>query len=201
MGQSLGTVTLRFTLAVALGISILACERDTFDWEQFENPVLQRTVEEQPDGSVKMTFVGIVDAQPEKFFSALADVGHHAEFIEDVMEVKVVSTEGNKTVVDIQNRVLGRPNEARIAWTVEEPGSRLSFETVEAKSTDNSAEYVVEASPDGTRSRITTVYFLRDKGGHPFPIHVLQAGIEESYKSAVRGVKRRTLGQGAVVAR
>ena len=40
------------------------------------------------------------------------------------------------------------------------------------------AEYVVEGSPDGSRSRITTVYYLRDKGGHPFPLHVLQAGIE-----------------------
>jgi len=205
MGQSRRMVTRAVsqgtTLAVTLAIAILACERDTFDWEQVENPLVQRTVENQPDGAVKMTFVGIVDAQPEKFFSTLADVEHHADFIEDVKEVTVVSTDGNKTVVDIQNQVLGRPNAARIEWTRDEPGRRMSFRTIEAKLTDNSAEYFVEASPDGTRSRITTVYYLRDKGGHPFPIHVLQAGIEESYKNAVRGVKRRSLGQGAVVAR
>jgi hypothetical protein len=186
-------------LTLALAAVLIACERDTFDWEQTENPLLRKTAEEQADGSVKMTFVGIVDARPGPFFKALADVEHHHEFIEDVMEVKVVSAEGNKKVVDIKNRVLGRPNEARIEWTIDEPAMRMSFDTLEAKLTDNSAEYVVAGSPDGNRSRITTVYTLRDKGGHPFPLHVLQAGIEESYKQAVRGVKRRSLGQGAVV--
>ena len=184
---------------LALAAVLFACERDTFDWEQPENPMLQKTAEEQGDGSVKMTFVGIVDARPDAFFKALADVEHHHEFIEDVMEVKVVSADGNKKVVDIKNRVLGRPNEARIEWTIDEAAKRMSFDTLEAKLTDNSAEYVVEGSPDGSRSRITTVYYLRDKGGHPFPLHVLQAGIEESYKQAVRGVKRRSLGHSAVV--
>lgn len=186
-------------LTLALAVVLFGCERDTFDWEQPENPMVQKTAEEQSDGSVKMTFVGIVDAQPDAFFKALADVEHHHEFIEDVMEVKMVSTHGNKKVVDIKNRVLGRPNEARIEWTIDEPAKRMSFDTLDAKLTDNSAEYTIEGSPDGNRSRITTVYYLRDKGGHPFPLHVLQAGIEDSYKHAVSGVKRRSLGQSAVV--
>lgn len=189
----------RWIVALALVVASAACERDTFDWDQFENFTLQKSAKEQPDGAVKMTFVGLVDVSPEALFNALSDVEHHNEFIEDVMEVKLVSAEGNKKVVDIRNRVLGRPNEARIEWTIDEKARRMSFDTVEAKFTDNSAEYHVEGSPDGTRSRVTTVYFLRDKGGHPFPIHSLKVAIEESYKNAVRGVKRRALGRGAVV--
>lgn len=190
---------LRWILALTLAVAVTACERDTFDWEQRENFKLQKTVEEQPDGSVRMTFVGLVNADPETFFDALSDVEHHHEFIDDVMEVKLVSVKGNTKVVDIRNRVLGRPNEARIKWTIDKPARRVTFDTVEAKFTDNSAEYQIEGSPEGTRSRITTVYYLRDKGGHPFPLHSLQVAIEESYLKAVRGMKRRALGRGAVV--
>jgi len=181
-------------VALALAAVVVACESDTFNWEQSENFAITKTAEEQPDGSVKMTFLGLVRSDPDAFFKALSDVEHHAEFIDDVMEVKLVSAEGNKKVVDIRNRVLGRPNEALIEWTIDEPAKRISFQTLEAKFTDNSAEYLVEGSPDGKRSRITTVYYLRDKGGHPFPIHSLEAAIEESYMKAVRGVKRRALG-------
>jgi hypothetical protein len=176
-------------LALGLAAAMTACGGDTFDWEQPE-----KTAEEQPDGSVKMTFVGLVKASPQAFFKALSDVEHHDQFIDDIMQVKLVSATGNKKVVDIRNRILGRPNEARIEWTIDEAARRASFKTVRANFTDNSAEYLVEGSPDGTRSRITTVYYLRDKGGHPFPLQSLKAGIEESYMKAVRGVKRRALG-------
>lgn len=186
-------------LAFALFAAVAACERDTFDWDQFENFMLQKTAKEQPDGAVKMTFLGLVDVNPDALFDALSDVEHHHEFIDDVMEVKLVSAEGNRKVVDIRNRVLGRPNDARIAWTIDKAARRMTFDTLEAKFTNNSAEYQVEGSPDGTRSRVTTTYYLRDKGGHPFPIHSLKVAIEESYMKAVRGVKRRALGKGAVV--
>ena len=181
-------------LALGLAAATAACGGETFDWEQSENFTIQKTAEEQPDGSVKMTFVGLVKAGPQEFFKALSDVEHHDQFIDDVMEVKLVSATGNKKVVDIRNRILGRPNQARIEWTIDEASRRVSFKTVQADFTENSAEYQVEGSPDGARSRITTVYYLRDKGGHPFPIQSLKAGIEESYTKAVHGVKRRALG-------
>jgi len=190
---------LAWVMAFALAATVTACKRETFNWEQLENFMLQRTIEKQPDGSVKMSFVGLVNVPPGELFKALSDVEHHQEFIEDVMDVKLVSVDGRKKVVDIRNRVLGRPNEARIEWTINEPERRMSFKTLDAKFTDNSAEYLVDGSPDGTRSRITTVYYLRDKGGHPFPLYSLQAAIEESYMKAVRGVKRRALGKRAVV--
>lgn len=182
-----------------LVVMVAACERESFNWDQLENFMLQRTIEKQPDGSVKMTFVGLVNVSPDKLFDAMSDVEHHAEFIEDVTEVKLVSVEGKKKVVDIKNRVLGRPNEARIEWTIDKAARRLSFRTVEAKYTDNSADYRIEGSPDGTRSRVTTIYYLREKGGQPFPLYTLQTGIEESYLKAVAGVKRRALGKRAVV--
>jgi hypothetical protein len=191
---------LRWAFALALATMVAACGGgDTFDWEQFEDFTVEKSYEEQPDGAVKMTYIGLVNAPRDALFTALSDVEHHDEFIEDVKEVKLVSSKGNKKVVDIRNRVLGRDNEARIEWTIDEPSYRMAFKTVQAKFTDNSAEYVIESSPDGKRSRITTVYFLRDKGGHPFPLHLLKTAIDESYMKSVRGVKRRALGKSAVV--
>ena len=191
---------LRWVLALTFATTVASCGGgDTFDWEQFEDFTVEKTYEEQPDGAVKMTYIGLVNAPPDALFEALADVEHHNEFIEDVEEVTLVSSKGNKKVVDIRNRVLGRDNQARIEWTIDEPNRRMAFDTVEAKFTNNSAEYIIEGSPDGKRSRITTVYFLRDKGGHPFPLHLLKTGIDESYLKAVRGVKRRAIGRSAVV--
>ncbi len=187
-------------LALALAATVTACGGgDDFDWEQFEDFMLRKTVEEEPDGSVKMTYVGLVNVSPDNLFKALSDVEHHDEFIEDVLEITLVSAKGNKKVVDIKNRVLGRPNEARIEWTIDEKNRRLSFDTVQAKFSNNSASYHIVGSPEGARSRITTVYYLRDKGGHPFPLYTLKTAIDESYMKAVRGVKRRALGRGAVV--
>jgi ribosome-associated toxin RatA of RatAB toxin-antitoxin module len=187
--------------AVALAFLLLAgCHRDKFDWEQHEDFMLSQSEEQLEDGSVRMSFVSMVNAPADKLFSALSDVEHHAEFIEDVSESKLISSEGDrKKVVDITNRVLGRPNQAKIEWTINPETRTIAFKTIESRFTDNSAEYKIEPSPDGKRARVTTVYYLRDKGGHPFPLHLLRMAIRDSYVASVSGVKRRALGPKAVV--
>lgn len=180
--------------------AVTACQRQSFDWEQPENLKLTESERPRDDGSVEMRFTSLVDAPAKDLFRALAEVEHHAEFIDGVMESTLVSAEGNTKVVDIRNRVLGRPNQARIEWHFDEPGLTASFKTLEAPFTDNSAEYKLAASPDGRRTLITTVYSLREKGGNPFPLHSLKTAIEDGYVAALRGVKRRALGPGKVVA-
>lgn len=186
-------------LALAL-VSTVGCQRDKFNWEQNEDFMLVQSEEQLDDGSVRMSFVSLVNAPADKLYSALSDVEHHAEFIEDVSESKVISSEGDrKKVVDITNRVLGRPNQAKIEWTFDPEERTIAFRTIESRFTDNSAEYKIEPSPDGKRTRVTTVYYLRDKGGHPFPLHLLRMAIRDSYVASVSGVKRRALGPTAVV--
>jgi len=186
-------------VAVLATSFVAGCQRERFDWEQPEEILLSKSAVEQPDGSVEMRFVSLVNVPADPLFGALSDVERHAEFIDGITESKLVSAEGKKKVIDITNNVLGRPNRARIEWTIDAPTRTLSFRTLEAEFTDNSAEYRIDPSPDGTRARVTTVYSLRDKGGHPFPLYSLKTGIEDSYVAAVRGVKRRALGAKAVV--
>jgi hypothetical protein len=163
---------------LALAVLGSGCARSDFDWAQGENVMLEREIKEMPDGSVDMRFVSLVNAPGEELYKAFIDVERHHEFIEGVTESKVVSKQGGaKTVIDVTNRVLGRPNQARIEWTFDRDNKRAAFKTVEADFTDNSAEYQVEVSPDGKRALITTHYHLRDKGGHPFPIHSLKQGV------------------------
>lgn len=173
-----------------------ACFRKDFDWAQGEDFLLEKTIEPQPDGSVEMHFVSLVNASGDELYKAFIDVENHDQFIEGVTEVQPVSSVGGtKKVVDITNKVLGRANRARIEWTIDRDTKTISFRTLEAPFTDNSAEYHVEASPDGKRARITTEYHLRDKGGHPFPLHLIQQEVIDGYVAAVRSVKRRTLGE------
>jgi hypothetical protein len=176
-----------------------ACMRDRFDWGQKENFMLSQTETTLDDGSVRMEFESLIDAPADPLFLAFSDVEHHAEFVTGVSESKLVSSSGNTKVIDITNEVLGRPNRARIEWTIEPQKRKLSFKTIEAQYTDNSAEYVMEPSPDGTRTRVKTIYYLRDKGGHPFPLYTLRAAIRDGYVAAVSSVKRRALGPKAVV--
>ena len=178
---------------------VAACQRDTFDWNGKEDVLASKSAIEQKDGSVEMKFVSLIDAPADALVQALSDVERHSEFIEGVKESRLVSVDGKKKVVDITNTVLGRPNHAKIEWTIDAPNRTMSFRTIEAQFTDNSATYRLEPSPDGKRTRVTTVYQLRDKGGHPFPLHSLKMAIEDSYVAAVRGVKRRALGERQVV--
>ena len=186
---------------LALAVLGSGCARTNFDWAQGENFMLEREIKEMPDGSVDMRFVSLVNAPGEELYKAFIDVERHHEFIEGVTESKVVSKHGGaKTVIDVTNRVLGRPNQARIEWTFDRDNKRAAFKTVEADFTDNSAEYEVKVSPDGKRALITTHYHLRDKGGHPFPIHSLKQGVIDGHIAAVRSIKRRVLGDKASAA-
>jgi hypothetical protein len=192
-----------FACAVLLTFGLVGagCARDGFDWDRPEDIMLEKKVDSESDGAVRMEFVSLVNAPADRLYEALKDVEHHEQFIDGVTESKVVGTDGRKKIVEIDNRVLGRPNHAKIEWTFDDGSRKAAFKTLEAEFTDNSATYAVEPSPDGKRARITTVYHLRDKGGHPFPLHSLKLAIEDGYAAAVRGVKRRALGSSAVVAR
>ncbi len=172
-----------------------ACARSDFDWARGEDFLLEKRITPQADGSVEMHFVSLVNAPGDQLYKAFIEVEHHDQFIEGVTEVQPVSSVGGvKKVVDVTNKVMGRPNRARIEWTIDRDRTTISFRTIEAPFTDNAAEYRVEVSPDGKRAKITTDYHLRDKGGHPFPLHLIQQEVIDGYVAAVRSVKRRTLG-------
>ncbi len=87
---------------VALVLTLLAagCQREAFNWEQPENVLVSKTAVEQPDGSVEMRFVSLMNVPAEHLFNALADVERHAEFIDGVTESKLVTTEGKKKIMD-----------------------------------------------------------------------------------------------------
>jgi uncharacterized membrane protein len=185
---------LRFGV-LALALLVADCTRTEFDWAQGEDFLLQKKIEEKPDGSVEMHFVSLVNAPGDELYKTFIDVEHHDKFIEGVTESKLVSSVGGtKKVVDVINKVIGRPNQARVEWTIDRDNKRISFRTLEAEFTDNSAEYQVETSPDGKRAKITADYHLRDKGGHPFPIQILKQGVVDGYVAAVRSIKRKVLG-------
>jgi len=185
---------------LALALLTTGCARTEFDWAQGEDFLLEKDVKELPDGSVEMDFVSLVNAPGDELYKTFIDVEHHDQFIEGVMESKLVSSvDGTKKVIDITNRTLGRPNQARIEWTIDRDHKTIAFRTLEASITDNAAEYQVETSPDGHRAKITTHYHLRDKGGHPFPLKSLKQGVIDGYLAAVRSLKRRVLGDKAVV--
>jgi hypothetical protein len=180
---------------LALALFTTACARNDFDWAQGEDFLLEKHVEEKPDGSVDMRFVSLVNAPGDELYKAFIDVEHHDQFIEGVTKSELVSSVGGtKKVVDVTNKVLGRPNQAQIEWTIDRDHKRIAFRTLKAELTDNAAEYQVETSPDGKRALITTHYTLRDKGGHPFPLALVKQGVIDGYVAAVRSVKRRVLG-------
>ena len=74
---------LRFGV-LALAVLATDCARTEFDWAQGENFLLERKIEERPDGSVDMHFVSLVNAPGEELYKVFIDVDHHDQFIEGV---------------------------------------------------------------------------------------------------------------------
>jgi len=178
-----------------LALLAAACARTEFDWAQGEDFLLEKKIEQKSDGSVDMHFVSLVNVPGDELYRTFIDVEHHDQFIQGVTESRLVSSVGGtKKVVDITNKVMGRPNRARIEWTIDRDNKSIAFRTIEANFTDNSAEYRVESSPDGKRAKITTDYHLRDKGGHPFPLHLIQQEVIDGYVTGIRSLKRKVLG-------
>jgi hypothetical protein len=163
--------------------SLAACsKRPSIDWSAKENFFEAEKT--------------LVDAPPQQIYNALADVEHYASFVDGVKESALLSAEQNTKVIQITQTVIGRQSRAKVKWTMHPEQMDIKFETLESDANYNDGEYTIYGSPDGKRSYVVSVYYVKWKGApQNVPLGVLKTATRESYEKAARSVKERALSQ------
>jgi hypothetical protein len=176
--------------------SLAACsKRPSIDWSAKENFFAAEKSEETNDGA-RLEFHTLVDAPPQQIYNALADVEHYASFVDGVKESALLSAEQNTKVIQITQTVIGRQSRAKVKWTMHPEQMDIKFETLESDANYNDGEYTIYGSPDGKRSYVVSVYYVKWKGApQNVPLGVLKTATRESYEKAARSVKERALSQ------
>lgn len=184
--------TPRRTVPALLGLGLLlgGCGSGSIDWKAPENLVLRERSGKVDDG-VKLEYWSLIDAPAGAVYAALADVAHYPDFVPGVDGVSVLSVEGNTTVTQISQRVIGRQTNAKVEWKFFPDRRRIEFRTLSSNLSYNDGSFVVTPSPDGKRSLVESTYLVKQGEAQAVPIGVLASGTRESFLAAAQGVRKR----------
>jgi len=144
------------------------------------------------DGDVTTThFVSIIDAPLDKVQAALWNVEHSQDMVENVRMSKLVQQETNSKTIEMHLQALNLPLQYfTMKFTLDPAAHRISFKTVESQLQDLEGYYQLEASPDGTKTRVDYESKGRDKVALPFPQSVVDSANRETFVNTMRGAKK-----------
>jgi uncharacterized membrane protein len=155
---------------------------------------MKEIVEEQVthDGSVTHSrYVSLIDAPVDAVQKAIWDVEDSPRTVENIKMAKVLESKDNTKLVEINLQALTLPlQNFTMLWTLYPDQHRITFKTVKSQAQDIEAEYKLEASPDGKRTRLTYTTTSKDKIAVPFPQSVLDSANRETYVNTVRGIEK-----------
>ena len=160
---------------------------------------MKEIVEEEVkhDGSVTHSrYVSIIDAPVDAVQKIIWDVQSSPSMVENIKMAKVLESKGNIKTVEINLQALTLPlQNFTMEWTLHAEEHRITFKTTKSQAQDIEAEYKLEASPDGKRTRLVYTTTSKDKIVVPFPQSVLDSANRETYVNTVRGIQK-TVKQG-----
>jgi ribosome-associated toxin RatA of RatAB toxin-antitoxin module len=185
-------------LAIAgLGVGLLlaGCGQKGVDWSAKEN-VLMREETAQKDGGVELQYWSLIDSACKPIFDALADVEHYRDFIPGVDSTSLLGATGDTKTVLIAQRVIGRQNNAKVEWKFDAAKPRIEFKTLASDFSFNTGYYDFEASPDGKRCLLHTVFLVKQKEGTGEMVaeSTLAQATRDGYVAAATAVKKRATG-------
>lgn len=155
---------------------------------------MKEIVEEEVkhDGAVtRSRYVSLIDAPVDAVQKAIWDVENSPKMVENIKMAKVLEDKGNTKLVEINLQALTLPlQNFTMEWTLHPEDHRITFKTVKSQAQDIEAEYKLEASPDGKRTRLVYTTTSKDKIAVPFPQSVLDSANRETYVNTVRGIEK-----------
>ena len=144
------------------------------------------------DGTVTHArYVSLIDAPVDAVQKIIWDVQSSPSMVENIKMAKVLEDKGNTKVVEINLQALTLPlQNFTMEWTLHPEDHRITFKTIKSQAQDIEAEYKLESSPDGTRTRLVYTTTSKDKIAVPFPQSVLDSANRETYVNTVRGIEK-----------
>ncbi|HVO25299.1 MAG TPA: hypothetical protein VMW56_16890 [Candidatus Margulisiibacteriota bacterium] len=161
---------------------------------------MKEIVEEEikHDGTVTHSrYVSLIDAPVDAVQKAIWAVEDSPQTVENIKMAKVLESKDNTKLVEINLQALTLPlQNFTMLWTLYPDQHRITFKTVKSQAQDIEAEYKLEPSPDGKRTRLTYTTTSKDKIAVPFPQSVLDSANRETYVNTVRGIQKTVKAQG-----
>ena len=159
---------MRLGSLVALGLSVVllgACGGGgSVDWNGPEN-LLVREESTSKDGGVELQYWSLIDSPCKPVFDALIDFEHYRDFIPGVDSTSLLASSENSKTILIAQRVIGRQNNAKVEWKWDASKPRIDFKTLASDVSFNEGYYEFQASPDGKRCLLHTLFLVKQKEG------------------------------------
>jgi len=166
---------------------------------KWSGPV-KENIEEQVTREGKETrarYVSMIDGPSDAVLQAIWRVEDSPKTVENIKMAKVLESQGDTKVVEINLQALTLPlQNLTTQWTLDREKKQVKFKTLKSQAQDIEALYVVEASPDGKRTRLTYTAVIRDKIALSLPQSVIDSANRETYVNTVRGVQKTVKPQG-----
>lgn len=143
-------------------------------------------------GTATIRYVGVIDAPIDKVQEAVWAVEKSSEMVANIKKSELIKAEGNDKTVLMQLQALNLPlQQYTMQFTLDPATHRVTFKTLQAQAADLEGAYVLEASPDGTRTRLTYEAKSVDKIAVPFPAAVIESANRETFVNTVRGINKQ----------
>lgn len=160
---------------------------------QWDKPVAEILSEklEKDAGTMTIEFTSRLDAPVDAVFRAFTEPERSREFGgETVRYAKLLSSEGNKKVVEFEMVILGQPQQLSLEFTFVPDEQRIAIKTVESQFSDLAGEYRLAPSPDGTKTLLAYTGTAKDKVKIPVPLAFQKSALRETFVSTIRALKK-----------
>jgi len=186
-------------VVVVAGILVSKAMRLQSEAAKWSGPV-KEIIDEQVTREGKETrarYVSMIDGPSDAVLQAIWRVEDSPKTVENIKMAKVLESQGDTKVVEINLQALTLPlQNLTTQWTIDRQKKQVTFKTLKSQAQDIEALYVVEASPDGKRTRLTYTAVIRDKIALSLPQSVIDSANRETYVNTVRGVQKTVKPQG-----
>jgi hypothetical protein len=137
-------------------------------------------------------YVGVVNGPLDKVQDAVWQVEKISSMVENFKKSELVKQEGNTKTVLMQLQALNLPmQQYTMEFTLDPANHVVNFKTIQSQTADLVGVYKLEASPDGTKTRVTYEVKSTDKIAVPFPDAVIEGANREVFVNTVRGIEKQ----------
>jgi heme/copper-type cytochrome/quinol oxidase subunit 2 len=169
---------------------VVSIRREAAKWAGPMKEIVEENVTHE-DSVTHTRFVSLLNGSVAAVQKAVWDVENSQNTVENIKMSKLLESKDNTKLVEINLESLNMPlQNFTMLWTLYPNEHRITFKTVKSQAQDIEGEYQLEASPDGTRTRLTYTSVSKDKIAVPFPQSVLDSANRETYVNTVRGIEK-----------
>src|SRR5512140_598523 len=164
-----------------IGYKALSLRSESAKWSGPMKEIAEETITH--DGSVtKSRFVSIIDAPLDKVQAVMWDVENLQTMVPNFKLSKLIEAKGNTKLLEVNIQALTLPTLAyTMEFTLFPAEHRVTFKTIKSQAQDIEGEYQLEASPDGSKTRLVYITTAKDKVAVPFPQSVLDSAGRETF--------------------